>query len=89
MNGGLLVAIIAVQQQTGLAECGVMAIANAYHAASGDDLSKLQFVEASSMRNHLSRKVLFYVLLWTIQLNFDFSRCFENCNFVPRLNIYA
>ena len=34
----------------------MMAIANAYHAASGDDLSKVQFVEANSiMRNHLSR----------------------------------
>ena len=55
MNGGLLVTVIAVQQQTGYTECGVMAIANAYYAASGDDLSKLQFVEANSIRNHLSK----------------------------------
>ena len=35
----------------------MMEIANAYHAASGDDLSKVQFVEANSItRNHLSGK---------------------------------
>ena len=28
----LLVAVVAVQQQTGATECGVMAIANGYHA---------------------------------------------------------
>ena len=55
VNGGLLVVVIVVQQQTGSTECGVMAIANAYHAASGDDLSKLQFAETNSMRNHLSK----------------------------------
>ena len=49
VNGGLLVAIVAVQQRTCSTECKVMAIANAYHAASGDDLSKLQFVEANSI----------------------------------------
>ena len=52
VNGSLLVA---VQQQTGSIECGVMAIANAYHAICGDDLSKLRFAEVDSMRNHLSR----------------------------------
>ena len=55
VNGSLLVAAIAVQQQAGSTECGVMGIANAYHAISGDDLSKLQFLEVKSMRNHLSR----------------------------------
>ena len=37
----LLVAVVAVQQQTGATECGVMAIANGYHAVCGDDLSKV------------------------------------------------
>ena len=32
--------------------CGVFAIAYAYHAARGDDVSKLKFDE-SRMRNHL------------------------------------
>ena len=44
---------VAVQQQT--MECGVMAIANAYHAICGDDLAKVSFAEVDSMRNHLSR----------------------------------
>ena len=52
VNGSLPVA---VQQQTGSSECRVMAIANAYHAVSGDDLPKLKFLEVHSMRNHLSR----------------------------------
>ena len=49
----LLVAVVAVQQQTGATECGVMAIANGYHAVCGDDLSKVSFVP-EEMRGHLS-----------------------------------
>ena len=55
VNGRLVVAAVAVQQQTGSTECGVMAIANANHDICGDDLSKLRFAEVDSMRNHLSR----------------------------------
>ena len=49
----LLVAVVAVQQQTGVTECGVMAIANGYHAVCGDDLSKVYFIP-EEMRGHLS-----------------------------------
>ena len=55
VNGRLVVAAVAVQQQTGSTECGVMAIVNAYRDICGDDLSKLRFAEVDSMRNHLSR----------------------------------
>ena len=55
MNDRLRVAVVAVQQQTGSTECGVMAIANAYHGICGDDLAKVRFAEVDSMRNHLSR----------------------------------
>ena len=55
VNDRLRVAVVAVQQQTGSTECGVMAIANAYHGICGDDLAKVRFAEVDSMRNHLSR----------------------------------
>ena len=42
----------AVQQQTGKVDCGIFAIAFAYHAASGDDPAELQF-QQERMRDHL------------------------------------
>ena len=54
VDGSLLIAVIAVQQQTGATECGVMAIANGYHAICGDDLSKVSYIP-EKMREHLSR----------------------------------
>ena len=54
MNGNLLVAVVPVQQQTGSTECGVKAIANAYHAMCGDDLATVTFSEELDMRKHLS-----------------------------------
>ena len=48
-----LVAVVTVQQQTGTTECGVMAIANGYHAVCGDNLSKVTFIPMK-MREHLS-----------------------------------
>ena len=55
VNGSIQVAIVAVQQQSGSTECGVTAIANAYHALCGDDLAKLKFAEVDSMRKHLAK----------------------------------
>ena len=49
----LFVTVVAVQQQTGAKECGVMAITNGYHAVCGDDLSKVSFIP-EEMRGHLS-----------------------------------
>ena len=54
VNGSLLVAVVPVQQQTGDTECGVMAIANAYHATIGDDLTTMTFSEQEDQRKHLS-----------------------------------
>ena len=45
---------MAVQQQTGKTECGVMAIANGYHAICGDDLSKVSYI-SEKIREHLSK----------------------------------
>ena len=53
-NGNLLVTVAAVQQQTGASECGVMAIANGYHAICGNNLATMTFKQ-EEMRNHLSR----------------------------------
>ena len=53
IDGNLLVSVIGVQQQKGSTECGVMAIANGYHALCGDDLSTISFAE-NRMRDHLS-----------------------------------
>ena len=44
VNVSLLVAVVAVQQQPGKTECGVMAIANGYHAICRDDLSKVSYI---------------------------------------------
>ena len=41
-----------VQQQTGGADCGIFAIAYAYHAARGDKVETLNFDQAR-MRQHL------------------------------------
>ena len=53
MDERLLVPVVAVQQQTGATECGVMAITNGYHAVYGDDLSEVSFIP-EEMRGHLS-----------------------------------
>ena len=44
--------MVPVQQQVGNSICGVMAIANGYHAVCGDDLATLTFHQ-EEMRNHL------------------------------------
>ena len=56
VDGSLPIAVMAVQQQTGsgATKCGVMAIANGYHAICGDDLSKVSYIP-EKMREHLSR----------------------------------
>ncbi len=41
-----------MQQQSGGVDCGVFAIANAYHAERGDTVEMLQFDQAR-MRQHL------------------------------------
>ena len=53
VDENLLAAIVAVQQQTGTTECGVMDMANGYHAVCGVDLSKVSFIPMK-MREHLS-----------------------------------
>ena len=54
VDGSLPIAVMAVQQRMGATECGVMAIANGYHAICGDDLSKVSYIP-EKMREHLSR----------------------------------
>ena len=54
VDESLPVAVVAVQQQTGKTECGVMAIANGYHAICGDDLSKVSYIP-EKIREHLSK----------------------------------
>ena len=56
VDGSLPIAVMAVQQQTGATERGVMAIANGYHAICGDDLSKVSYIP-EKMREHLSRSM--------------------------------
>ena len=51
VDGGLLVAVVAVQQQTGSSDCGVTAIANAYHAICGNDIK----IEIGFYEKHPSR----------------------------------
>ena len=43
-----------IPQQQGVADCGVYAIAYAFHAARGDDLEEMTFDQAT-MREHLAR----------------------------------
>ena len=54
VDGNLLVLVVFVQQQTGCTECGVMAIANGYHAIRRDDLLVMSFAY-DLMREHLSQ----------------------------------
>ena len=48
----LTITKVGVQQQKGMADCGVFAIAFAYHSAQGDDVTKLEF-DQPVMRQHL------------------------------------
>ena len=48
----LTVTRMPMQQQDGQCDCGVFSIANAYHAARGDDISRLHY-DQSQMRKHL------------------------------------
>ena len=50
----IAVCIPNIPQQQGVADCGVYAIAYAFHAARGDDLEKMTFDQAT-MREHLAR----------------------------------
>ena len=51
---GLLVTSVPVQQQTGIHDCGLYAIATAFHIAAGDKISELAF-EQSKLRQHLAK----------------------------------
>ena len=51
-DGLLTITKVGVQQQKGMTDCGLFAIAFAYHSARGDDVSKLEF-DQSIMRQHL------------------------------------
>ena len=52
-NGQLLITQMPVQQQDNGRDCGLFAIAFAYHAAQGDDLTSLNF-DSTRMRKHLT-----------------------------------
>ena len=49
---GLLISVVALQQQEGANNCGLFSIAAAYHAAMNDNVDSLVFDEAK-MRAHL------------------------------------
>ena len=51
-DNGLLLSVVPIQQQEGANNCGVFAIAAAYHAAARGDLGSMVFDEGK-MRNHL------------------------------------
>ena len=51
----LIVTSVPVQQQEGSTDCGLFAIANAFHAAQGDSVSGLHF-DQGKMREHLSKR---------------------------------
>ncbi len=51
-KSAIMVTRVAVQQQSGSVDCGLFAIAYAFHAALGDDVSQLRFNQ-SQMRRHL------------------------------------
>ena len=53
-DNALVVTVVLVQQQVGGVDCGLFAAAFAFHAASGENLRKLQF-DQSRMRSHLIR----------------------------------
>ena len=50
----LSVKVPSVQQQRGYTSCGLFAIAFAFHAARGDDLTKISFHQ-DKMRQHLAK----------------------------------
>ena len=51
---GLTLHNVPVQQQSGITDCGVFAVAFAYHAAIGDELERIIF-DQGQMRKHLLR----------------------------------
>ena len=51
-DNGLTIHHVAVQKQEGTLDCGLFAIAFAYHAALGDDLQKVTF-DQDKLRSHL------------------------------------
>ena len=51
---GLTLHHVPVQQQSGITDCGVFAVAFAYHAAIGDELKRIIF-DQGQMRKHLLR----------------------------------
>ena len=56
-EGSILVIVVPVSQQDDDSIlCGVMAIANGYHAVSGDNLAALTYIQGD-MRNHLVRSM--------------------------------
>lgn len=52
-EGSILLRVVPVQQQIGTSICGVMAIANGYHAIRGDDLASTEF-NHDQLRCHLA-----------------------------------
>ena len=54
-SNGLLLTVVSIQQQkSGSNNCGLFAIAAAYHAANGDDLGSLTLDE-EKLRSYLAR----------------------------------
>ena len=51
-NNALIVTSVPVQQQMGICDCGIFAIAFAVHTAAGSDVSSLAFYQ-NKMRSHL------------------------------------
>ena len=51
-DGLLMITKVGVQQQKGMMDCGLFAIAFAYHSALSDNVSSLEF-DQSMMRKHL------------------------------------
>ena len=51
-DGGFVVVRKGVQRQQGTADCGVFAIAAAFHTSSGEDVTTLNFLQ-QQMRQHL------------------------------------
>ena len=62
-----------VQQQKGAIDCGLFAIAFAYHLAAGEDPEKL-FFHQNKMRLHLSRYAVNYYLNG-VELNRSIDIC--------------
>ena len=52
-EGNILVTVVPVPQQDDDSICGVMAIANGYHAICGNNLATLTYIQ-EEMRNHLA-----------------------------------